>query len=334
MKAKDAVKPQQNSHLTRRTLIGSSLLAAAVGTHLTAGGSEAKAASIQGTNKKRVVRFAHLTDIHLEPKRKAPEGLAAALRHIQALTDQPEMIITGGDNVMCVLGADDNWASVQFSLVKEIFKKECRLPVKFCIGNHDVWGWDRKSGKTTGDEPLWGKKRPVQEFGLPGRYYAFDQGPWRIVMLDSTHSSEDVYTAKLDEEQYAWLVEELAAHRNQYICIVSHIPIFSAAVLLDGENEKTGQWIIPHQWMHLDARKLIDLFVGNKNVKLCISGHLHLLERVEYNHVVYLCDGAVCGAWWGGAFHQCPAGYGVFDLYEDGTFDHEYIDYGWIPEPA
>lgn len=326
---------EKRTSVTRRELIGSSILAAAAlsggcAVHATAG----KAEQGRKTNAARTVRFAHMTDLHIEPKRKAPEGLAAALRHIQALPDKPEMVITGGDHVMCVMGADDNWANVQYSLVKEVFEKECKLPVKYCIGNHDVWGWDRKSGKTTGEEPLWGKKRPVHEFNLPNRYYAFDKGPWRIIMLDSTHFSDDVYTAKLDEEQHVWLAKELADHSNQHVCIVSHIPIISAVAVLDGENDKSGQWVIPHQWVHLDTRKLVELFHLHKNVKLCISGHLHLVERIELNGVTYICDGAVCGAWWQGAYHQCPAGYGVFDLYEDGTFAHDYIDYGWIPEKA
>jgi len=326
--------PNTDNRITRRRVLGGSLAVAALLSSAEAIGASNSAAGENKTTKERAVRFAHMTDIHLDPKRNAPAGLAAALQHIQSLPDKPEMIITGGDNVMCVLGADDHWANVQFSLLKNVFAQECKLPVKFCIGNHDVWGWDRKSGKTTGDEPLWGKKRPVQEFGLPGRYYAFDQGAWRILMLDSTHSSEDVYTARLDPEQFDWLSHELNTHSDKYICLISHIPILSAAVFLDGENEKTGQWIIPHQWMHLDARKLVELFVKHKNVRLCISGHLHLLERIVYNDVTYVCDGAVCGAWWGGAFHQCPEGYGVFDLYEDGTFDHAYKEYGWKAEKS
>jgi hypothetical protein len=143
-----------------------------------------------------------------------------------------------------------------------------------------------------------------------------------------------VYTARLDDEQFNWLVDQLNIHTDKHICIISHIPILSAVALLDGENEKTGNWILPHQWMHLDARKIVELFVKHKNVKLCISGHLHLLERIVYNDVTYICDGAVSGAWWDGAFHQTEEGWGLFDLYEDGTFDHQYVDYGWKVEKS
>ncbi|MFA5292298.1 MAG: metallophosphoesterase [Phycisphaerae bacterium] len=322
----------KDTNLTRREFLGGSLAiaAGAAGAGVLRPSQTLAASGIKKTAKKRSIRFAHMTDIHLEPKRNAPDGLTAALRHVESLKDRPEVIITGGDNVMDLLGAQDNWAKVQIDTLKEILAKECQLPIKFCVGNHDIWGWDKKNSLTTGSEELWGKARFVKEFGLENRYYAFDAGKWRIIMLDSTHADEkDVYTAKFDDEQYNWLVNQLQSNKDKHICLINHIPILSAAVLLDGDNLKQGRWTLPDEWMHLDTHKLVDLFWQNKNVKLCISGHLHLLERLEYNNVTYICDGAVCGAWWGGAFHQCEEGYGLFDLYDDGTFDHQYIDYGW-----
>jgi len=58
--------------------------------------------------------------------------------------------------------------------------------------------------------------------------------------------------------------------------------------------------------MHVDAAKIKDLFAKHKNVKLCLSGHLHLVDRVDYNGVTYLCDGAVCGGWWKGPRARHP----------------------------
>ena len=31
---------------------------------------------------------------------------------------------------------------------------------------------------------------------------------------------------------------------------------------------------------------------------------------------------------------ETAEGYGIFDLYADGTFDHQYISYGWTPPQA
>lgn len=279
----------------------------------------------------RVIRFAHFTDIHMEPKQNAPQGLTRALEHMQNLKDKPELLITGGDHVMDAMDAKADWTNVQYQTLKKVMDEHCHIPIKYCIGNHDIWGWNKTSSETTGQEPYWGKKKPIHEFSLPDCYYSFSKNPWHFIMLDSMLPEGEHYAAGLDDEQFQWLREELHNHRDKYIVVVSHIPILSVAAYLDGENEKDGQWKLPRQWMHLDARKIKDLFANYPNVKLCISGHLHMVDRVEYNGVTYICDGAVCGAWWNGDHEECDEGYGVFDLFDDGTFAHQYIAYGWQP---
>lgn len=328
---RESIMTQKTDTITRRGFIRGStvaMLGLMAGSGCCAGKPSGFVADAV-LKKRRSIRFAHFTDIHMEPKLRAPEGLAAALRHAQSLKDRPDMIITGGDHVMDSLGADDNWTGIQYATLKKVFAEECKLPVKFCVGNHDAWGWDKKNSKTTGQEEFWGKKRIIKELGLPNRYYSFDAGNWHIILLDSTYPSDNVYTARLDDEQLVWFKEQLESFKKSNICIVSHIPILSAAAFLDGDNEKTGRWTLPDQLMHLDARKLKNWFSNEPNVKLCISGHLHLVDRVLYNNVTYICDGAVCGAWWKGRHYECNEGYGVFDLYDDGSFEHQYISYGW-----
>jgi len=47
--------------------------------------------------------------------------------------------------------------------------------------------------------------------------------------------------------------------------VVSHIPIISTSVFFDGDNEKSGNWNVPRAWMHIDARKIKDLFADYPN---------------------------------------------------------------------
>lgn len=152
-------------------------------------------------------------------------------------------------------------------------------------------------------------------------------------MLDSTHTDGgNGYIAKLDEEQFEWLSSELAdTPVHVPVLIVTHEPILSAASFFDGKNEEGGHWNVPAAWMHIDARRLKDLFRKHTNVRLCLSGHLHLVDRVDYCGVTYICDGAVCGAWWKGDNQECDEGYGIIDLYDDGSFAHQYVAFGWKP---
>jgi hypothetical protein len=81
--------------------------------------------------------------------------------------------------------------------------------------------------------------------------------------------------------------------------------------------------------MHVDARKLKDMFLEHSNVKACLSGHIHLVDRVDYLGVSYYCNGAVSGAWWDGDYQECAPGYALVDLYDDGSVENVYVTYGW-----
>jgi Icc protein len=81
--------------------------------------------------------------------------------------------------------------------------------------------------------------------------------------------------------------------------------------------------------MHGDARRIKDLFHKHENVRLCLSGHVHLLDRCEYLGVTYVCGGAVSGNWWKGPHQETREGYSLVDLYPDGAFDVQYVAYDW-----
>ena len=83
--------------------------------------------------------------------------------------------------------------------------------------------------------------------------------------------------------------------------------------------------------MHANVMPIVELF-RKHNVRLCLSGHMHMIDRVAFRGITFICDGAVSGNWWKGAHLEFPEGYGVIDLYADGTFEHQYVTYGWVAE--
>jgi len=325
---------KMNRELSRREFIRSAGVAA-VG--VVAGEPAIASMGCRGPSvkRKRVLRIAHLTDIHVQPEEPAPGGMARALRSAQSLDDKPDIIFTGGDSIMDSLKADKARTKAQWEVFQAVLKNECSLPVVHCIGNHDVWGWGLDDESVRGDG-LYGKQWAVEEFGLESRYYSFDKAGWRFIVLDSTYRvdrtdpAKSCYTAKLDEEQFEWLKKELEeTPKGTPICVLSHIPIICFCAFFDGENEKSGDWQVPSAWMHIDARRIKDLFFEHKSVRLCLSGHMHMQDKVEFLGVKYLCNGAVSGAWWEGNHYEFPPAYVVVDLYNDGTSKSEYIPYKW-----
>lgn len=280
---------------------------------------------------RRSIRVAHLTDMHVEPELHAAEGFAKALRHVQSQKDRPELILFGGDHVMDSMAQDDARTDLQWKLFHSVYNSECSLPHESCIGNHDVWGWTKSKAQTTGSEPNYGKQRACDELKLSGRYRSFNTAGWHIVILDSIYPKEESYRGLLDEEQFAWLEDDLKANTTAPILVMSHIPLFSITPFIDIALNDELNYKISGSSVHGDSNRFRTLVKSHPNVKIALSGHTHLIDRVDYNGVSYLCGGAVSGAWWRGpnGHGDCAEGYSLLDLYEDGSFDHEYAAYGW-----
>ncbi len=323
-----------NSSLTRRETLAL-LGASAVGAAAWGGLSPRANAQEISPERKRSLRLAHLTDLHVQPERRATEGMAACLRHVQAHAEGAQLILTGGDSIMDSYDADDARTKLQWDIWHNVLRQDCSLPVRSAIGNHDIWGWNKPSSKTSGEEPNYGKLRSTEMLKLDNRFYTFDQGGWQFIVLDSTQhhpTNPNGYTAQIDDEQYDWLAQTLRdVAKTMPIVVLSHIPIMSASAILWTRQEH-GDFHLSGSLMHTDGLKLKDLFAQHSNVKLCLSGHLHSLDRVDYNGVAYLCNGAVCGNWWKGRHKDCDEGYAVVDLYDDGSFESEYVKYGWQAE--
>ncbi len=288
--------------------------------------------------RKRALRFAHPTDIHVQPELNAGEGMHACFAHMLALKDPPSLIITGGDLPMDTASTPAPRSKEEWNLFLKVLKDSIPsdLPIYHTIGNHDVFGRDRAKAKADGSEPFFAKKWFLQNFQYDRTYRSFDRAGWHFVILDSIELGNGVkeFTARLDPEQLEWFKGDLAkTPATTPIVIISHVPIVSVANYFDRDDEEwktDGPALeIKSSRMHVDCRDLDALFQKYPNIKLCLSGHLHLLDRCVYNGITHICDGAVSGAKWHGPKRQTHEGYGLIDLYDDGTFEHQYVDYGW-----
>jgi 3',5'-cyclic AMP phosphodiesterase CpdA len=202
-------------------------------------------------------------------------------------------------------------------------------------------------GDPSRKDPDFGRQLGIEGLSLAKPYYSFDQAGWHFIMLESqqpgdgTNGSRAPYIALLDDEQFDWLKTDIqAVPATTPVMVLSHIPIMSAAaVWASRRKDEHDSRMVANTIMHSDADKLINLFRHHPNVKVALSGHLHLLDRVDLDGVSYLCNGAVCGEWWKG--YRVPVkgvtkgiapGYAMLNLYNDGSFDCEYKGYGWTDQ--
>ncbi|GAB3888208.1 hypothetical protein GCM10028825_20560 [Spirosoma agri] len=261
----------------------------------------------------------------MQPLVGAAKGFEKCLHHVQNLPDKPDLIINGGDAIMEAHGRGQNSVRRQWQLYQDVLRNENAMPILSCIGNHDIWC--KQETKTHFED---GRNWAMDELQLTTRYFSLDRNGWHIIVLDSVQPKPDGswYTAHLDDEQYHWLEADLKAVSPETpILIVSHVPILAACVFFDGQRFTGENWNIPARWMHSDTIRLTSLFHTYPNIKSALSGHIHLVDRVDYNGISYFCNGAVSGAWWFGKYHHTAAGYALVDLYDDGSVTNTYVNY-------
>jgi 3',5'-cyclic AMP phosphodiesterase CpdA len=285
--------------------------------------------SLAETKKRKTIRFAHITDIHVKPGVVPETGMAKALQHVQQLLPKVDFIINGGDSIMDALEADKQKTQIQWDLFHSILQKENSLPIYHCIGNHDVWGWFVKENKPD-NEKLYGKAWVQETLEMKNRFYSFTKDKWHFLVLDSTQlNPAGGYIAYFDSEQLDWLKGELAGiSPDEFVCIVSHIPILSiCAGLFFDKTETNGDLKIQRNLMHTDFLALKKIFQQHSNIKLCLSGHIHLQDELTYLGIKYYCNGAVSGNWWKGSFQEFAPAYALMELFDDGSLRRTIMNY-------
>lgn len=290
----------------------------------------------------RSLRIAHFTDVHMDGSETAQSRFRRCLEKISK--SRADLTVDTGDAIMDSLYAPKEAALAQWASYKQVLSEVLGDSVVHVLGNHDIWGWGFPEGiqnKLSETDPQFGKQLALDELGLESRYSSLDKGGWRLILLDSmspaspnpTESLGIPYIGRLDDEQFNWLEQQMDF--DGPVCIFSHIPILSGCELFDGDNEVSGNWVVPGAWVHIDARRLRNLFMQrageypyNPRVT-CVSGHTHQLEVLDHLGVRYITNGSVCGDWWSedGHYLNTPRGYAIVDLFNDGTVESEYRTY-------
>lgn len=283
------------------------------------------------------VTIAHITDIHLYPKMQAEKWFAECLHHVQENPLKPQLIINTGDCVMDTLAQTRAEADALWKLWGDTLKRENSMAIRHTLGNHDHWGLALGDDNPLSRDPYYGKRLALEALGMARGYYSFDLGAWHLIALDSILPTKGQkgtgWIAGLDKEQMAWLKKDLQdAPATRPVLIYSHVPIVQICTLLNLKPEENEHYVLNSHKMHSDSNSLLALFAKHPNVKLCLSGHMHLRDRVELEGVTYICDGAVSGDWWKGPRQGFPPGYSTVTLKPDSTFDVNYTAYGWAPE--
>lgn len=312
--------------MKRRDLLKSLAVFTSLGVAGSIHKASAQVAQVLTPKKSRVLRIAHLTDMHISNDVDAIKGLEQCFRYLQNMQDPADIIINGGDTINDGLYKTRSEVRDQWSVWHSVRKHNNGLPMEYCLGNHDIWGL-----YNPGKDAMTGKRFALDLMEVDKQYRSFDMAGWHFIVLDSTQKKKNGlwYTAKLDEEQMDWLKRDLASVPvNTPVLVISHIPILCANVFMDDIKIRFGKFQLPGSWMHTDVQEIVQLFAQYPNVKVCLSGHIHMADAVHYNGVAYYCNGAVSGDWWkNDTYKGTKAGFAIVDLFDDGTHAQQYVHY-------
>lgn len=288
----------------------------------------AQSQPIQPGTSARSLRIAHITDVHILDQRNAETAFASVIHDINALPDKPDFILNTGDTVM-----DENRQTKETVTTRwNSWRKaagDSKVRIYSALGNHDVWtGPDEQLDAVYKNDKRYGKQWAMDMLSMPARFYSFESKGWQFIALDSINGTGGY---SLDEAQFEWLQAELAnLPANRPVCVFNHVPILSmGALLYHTQRTPIAEARFPSADMHLDHQRIKNLFFKHKNVKLCLSGHVHYVDAIDYLGVRYMCNGAVSGNWWRESFilDEFPPVYSIIDLYEDGTSVCQHVYY-------
>jgi len=277
------------------------------------------------------MRLVHLTDLHLQPERNAPARFRQALDKVRSLQPAPEAMLIGGDVVMNSVGVHLGRVQEQWA-VWETERPGIEIPIYSCLGNQDCWGWHEKYSGCDGTEPLFGKAMALLKLDLERPYYGVDLSTWRLLVLDSVQrGGRHGFYSELDEAQTEWFKQELEAAKGRPVLIMSHVPFVAGPAdmfssKLHAPNDQ-GVWPLPGHHLHRDSYEIVQLLRQYPNVKLCIAGHVHARQRIEYAGTWFIGSPPLCGEWWRGDYLGLPPGFSVLDLFEDGEFRLEFYEF-------
>lgn len=284
--------------------------------------SAQSAAGRPAVSGSKVLRVVQMTDTHVFHDLGCPSKMRAFLAACAPVAAAADVVLHTGDVIYDALNAERDVVARQWTLWQE-FARQVPRTVRYALGNHDVWG------KTPTSAPDDAKRWALDVLQMPSRYYSFETGGWKFVVLDSIYqSASGWYTAKIDEQQMDWLQREVQ-NANRPVAVVSHVPILSASIF-DWATSEGDLWTVRNRWMHSDSHAIQAVLRSSPHVKVCLSGHLHLLDQVVYDGITYLGCGAVLGDGWNSPmFHHTQCGFATIELFPDGTVSRRYQSYKW-----
>jgi len=181
-------------------------------------------------------------------------------------------------------------------------------PAYGVVGNHDV-GWIRGGDEKVSTAELIAKGQTgghalskdewCQILSMPGRYYAFDAGDFRCLVLDGNNAQDtDADNARdglrgaywIDQPQLEWIKRELVAHQDKFKLVFCHEELHHTDQL---RGSGQGGWVpLPPHYKDGsyvgNGWQVRELFEKDRKVAAVFHGHYHKNRWTVYGSIHYI----------------------------------------------
>ena len=148
------------------------------------------------------------------------------------------------------------------------------------LGNHDMDGG-------------FAREQTVAYYRMPARYYTFDRGSFRFIVLDGNDKTDPPqagYARYVDAEQQQWLRRQLTA-TDRPVIIFSHQSLEAPGGV---ENNAAIRAILENA----------NRTAGQAKVIACFSGHHHIDDCRRINGIDYIQINSMSYFWMGGDYQH------------------------------
>lgn len=284
----------------------------------------------------RSFKIGTYNDVHLCTE--IPTSVVTFTKNMDMLNERElDLLINLGDCIMdgsthSSAKVADDWRNFKHIAIDRAKHETIHVP-----GNHDFFSWVKKLPVRSVETEVAFEQLKMQEVQTK----RLNQD-WLLIALNSSQKStlhhERGYDAKFSNEQFAKLEKLLRENamqdKTKHVLIATHIPILTVTSFMDRrQTSSQRQYELPNNHMHSDSYDIVQLLSKYEQVKLCISGHQHMVDEVVYNGIKFICCGSLCGQWWTKeTYRGHNAGNMFFELYEDGSTTHHYEAFKHVHE--
>lgn len=274
--------------------------------------------------------FVHVTDQHVQARRKGEAGYLKCVQTINALNPKPAFVMMGGDMVFDGCYSPKERYLDNIRIYKEV-SNELEMPYFHCMGNHDPLGLHPRR-KVQVNDPDFGKKCIMDKLDWPSPYYSFDFQGWHFIVLDSIKVVDipdkgPTYIPAIDDEQLEWLRGDLGNSGGKPSVAFMHIGAFSNIAQINQNMESKAM----DGGMIINNTKDLRLILERHNVKALVQGHSHQIDEFMFNNIWYITSASGSGCWWSGNWNGYDPGYTVFKC-DAGKLAWEHVTYQWEPQ--